>query len=77
VHDPLFPDAELRALGLEPPERFPTNGVDAIIVQAYHDAYRKLDLGRFAGCRALLDGRNALDRAVVERAGMRYLGIGR
>jgi len=77
VHDPLFSDAEVRALGLEPPERFPCDGIDAIIVQAYHDAYRDLDLRAFAGCRVLLDGRNALDRASVEAAGMRYVGIGR
>lgn len=76
VHDPWFSDEELRALGLEPPETFPAP-VDALIVQALHDAYRDLDFAAFAGCRAVLDGRNALDPALVERAGLRYLGIGR
>jgi nucleotide sugar dehydrogenase len=76
VHDPWFSDDEIRALGLEPPERFPPR-VDALIVQALHDAYRELDWRAFAGCRAVLDGRNALDRAVVEAAGLRYVGIGR
>ncbi len=77
VHDPWFSDDELRALGLEPPESFPPPHVDAIIVQALHDAYRDLDLRSFAGCRAVLDGRNALAPSAVEAAGMRYLGIGR
>jgi nucleotide sugar dehydrogenase len=77
VHDPWFSDDEVRALGLEPPDSFPPPHVDALIVQALHDAYRDLDLRSFAGCRAVLDGRNALDRSAVERAGMRYLGIGR
>ncbi len=77
VHDPLFSAAEITALGLEPAGELPAEGIDAIIVQAYHDAYRDLDLGSFRGCRALLDGRNALDRQRVEAAGMRYLGIGR
>ena len=77
VHDPLFSDDEVRALGLQPPDAFPPDHVDALIVQALHDAYRDLDLRSFAGCRAVLDGRNALDRSMVEAAGMRYLGIGR
>ncbi|MEX0785738.1 MAG: nucleotide sugar dehydrogenase [Dehalococcoidia bacterium] len=77
VHDSLFSEGEIRALGLEPPGEFPTPGVDAIILQAAHSAYAGLDFASFAGCRAVLDGRNALDRAAVEATGMRYLGIGR
>lgn len=77
VHDPLFSPGEIRALGLEPAEPFPPQQVDAVIVQALHDAYRAIDWRAFAGCRAVLDGRNALDRAAVEAAGLRYLGIGR
>jgi len=76
VHDPLFGDDEVRALGLEPPARFPID-VDAVAVQAPHDAYRELDWSAFGRCRAVLDGRNALDRAAVEAAGLRYVGIGR
>jgi nucleotide sugar dehydrogenase len=77
VHDPLFSNEEVRALGLEPPDRFPPTHVDALVVQAWHDAYRDLDLRSFAGCRAVLDGRNALDRAAVTAAGLHYVGIGR
>jgi UDP-N-acetyl-D-mannosaminuronate dehydrogenase len=76
VHDPHFTVGEIRALGLEPAKRVPTNA-DAVIVQAWHTAYRDLDFRAFHGCRALLDGRNALSRGQIESQGIRYLGIGR
>jgi nucleotide sugar dehydrogenase len=76
VHDALYADDEIRAYGLTPAGALPL-AVDAIIVQAWHDAYRELDLRGFAGCRAVLDGRNALERSAVESAGMSYVGIGR
>jgi nucleotide sugar dehydrogenase len=75
VHDPLYSDEALRAFGLEPPASFPLP-VDAIVLQAPHDAYAGLDYASF-GCRAVLDGRNVLDRAAIEAAGIRYVGIGR
>lgn len=77
VHDSLFSGAEISALGLEPPEAFPPTRVDALIVQALHEDDGQLDYGWFPGCKAVLDGRNVLDRLEVEAAGMRYLGIGR
>ncbi|HEX9642333.1 MAG TPA: UDP binding domain-containing protein, partial [Candidatus Krumholzibacteria bacterium] len=77
VHDPWFSDDEVRALGLEPPETFPPAHVDALIVQALHDAYGELDVRMFPGCRVVLDGRNVLDRAPIEAADARYLGVGR
>jgi UDP-N-acetyl-D-mannosaminuronic acid dehydrogenase len=77
VHDPLFSADELRALSLEPAEPFPPLHVDAVIVQALHQAYRELDFRAFSGCRAVVDGRDALSREKIEALGMRYLGIGR
>ena len=76
VHDPHFSVEEVRALGLEPAARVPTDA-DAVVIQAWHSAYRDLDLAAFRGCKAILDGRNALSREAVEALGMRYLGIGR
>jgi nucleotide sugar dehydrogenase len=76
AHDPLFTDQEIRALALEPPDAFPLS-VDAIVVQAWHDAYRDIDLRSFGGCRAVLDGRAALDPATVAAADMAYVGVGR
>ncbi len=77
VHDPLFSGDELRALALEPAEPFPPPHVDAVIVQALHEAYRELDFRAFSGCRVVLDGRDALSREKIEALGIRYLGIGR
>ena len=77
IHDPLYSDAELAALGLDPVAGLPPEHTDAVIVQAWHDAYQDLDFATFSGCKVVLDGRNALDRERVEAAGVRYLGIGR
>jgi len=77
VHDPYFTPEEVRALGLEPADPFPPEHADAVVVQAWHAAYRDLDLAGFRGCKAVLDGRNALSRESVEALGMLYLGIGR
>jgi nucleotide sugar dehydrogenase len=77
AHDPLFGAQEIKALGLRPADPFPPPHVDALVVQAAHEEYRKLDLGAFAGCAVLLDGRNALSPREVEAAGIHYVGIGR
>jgi len=77
VHDPLFSAREVEAAGLRPACPFPPHQVDAVVIQALHDRYRDLDLATFAGCRAVLDGRNVLSRSDVEARGMLYLGIGR
>jgi nucleotide sugar dehydrogenase len=78
-HDPLLDDAEQRAFKLRPfnlnnPER-----VDAVIIQAYHDQYRGLDLSGLPGLRVVLDGRGALDEVALralDAQGIRYYRIG-
>jgi hypothetical protein len=67
----------MRSMGLEAASEFPPSHVDALIVQAWHAEYESLDLRAFVGCKAVLDGRNALSRESVESLGMRYLGMGR
>jgi nucleotide sugar dehydrogenase len=76
VHDPLFTEAEIAALGLEP-GALPEKDADAIVIQTYHPQYQDLDLGAYPACRVLLDGRNAMDPARVRAAGICYAGIGR
>jgi UDP-N-acetyl-D-glucosamine dehydrogenase len=76
VHDPLYTEDEIRALGLEPPPTFPL-AADALVVQAWHVQYRALDLANWPGLRAILDGRAALDPDAVRAMGITYLGIGR
>ena len=76
VHDPLFNTNEIEALGLKPVSIDAAQKVDALVLQSLHDVYRDLDLSLFTGCRALLDGRNAMSKAHVEAAGISYLAIG-
>jgi nucleotide sugar dehydrogenase len=76
VHDPLYTEDEIRAQGVEPPPSWPMP-CDALTVQAWHAQYGSLDFASFAGLRAVLDGRSALDLAAVTKAGALYVGIGR
>ncbi len=73
-HDALLSEAGVRSLGFEPAAE-PLEGYDVAVVHAYHDAYHGYDWRRIAPL--VLDARNAMDRAAVEAAGVRYLGIGR
>lgn len=76
VHDPLFKDDELRAMGYTPLAAGDEAAIQAMVLQANHRAYQTFDFRRFPRCRVLLDGRRALERAKVEEAGMHYLAIG-
>jgi UDP-N-acetyl-D-mannosaminuronate dehydrogenase len=79
LSDPLYTHAELARYGGEPVTLEPLPACDAVILHAYHDAYKSLDWRALAGksCKIVLDGRNSLDREAIESAGMRYIGIGR
>lgn len=61
VHDPLYSDDELRALGFEPYTL--SEPVDVAILQTDHADYRELDATSLPGIRLLVDGRNATDPA--------------
>lgn len=78
VCDPLYTDEELKAYGAEPlsisDKRLAE--MDAVILQAYHDEFHPLPVQSFTACQVLMDGRNALDKHVVESHGIRYRGIG-
>lgn len=76
-HDPYFDDEHLRARGFEPYRIGSPTPVRAAILQAAHAAYRDLDPDALAGLQLFVDGRNALDRARFESAGVTYAGIGR
>jgi nucleotide sugar dehydrogenase len=77
VHDPLFTDDEIRRHGLEPSPLPPSGAIDAVILQAAHTEYANLDYASLRGCRAVLDGRNAINPAAIEAAGLKYIAIGR
>ncbi|GAB2547096.1 nucleotide sugar dehydrogenase [Brachybacterium huguangmaarense] len=57
VHDPLYTDEELAALGFD--AWHPGEGADLAIVQTDHAMYRDLTAADIPGVRLLVDGRNA------------------
>ena len=61
VHDPLYSDDELRALGFEPHAL--GDAVDVAIVQTDHVDYTTLSAAELPGIRLLVDGRNITDAA--------------
>jgi UDP-N-acetyl-D-mannosaminuronate dehydrogenase len=78
IHDPLFSPAELAGFeahiaDLESAEPI---SVDAVIVQAFHDDYRRLDWARFRGLKVVFDGRGSIDPEQIRRAGADYLAVG-
>ena len=79
LNDPLYTDEEIARFGAVPVFLNDVPAGDAVILQAYHDDYRSFDWHTVAskGYRVVLDGRNSLDRADIEAAGMQYIGIGR
>ena len=58
VHDPMYSDEELRALGFEPFEV--GQPADAVVVQADHAEYRDLSSADVPGVRTVVDGRRVL-----------------
>lgn len=55
-------------------------GCDAVVLVTEWEEFRALDLGRVAGAMAgdvFIDGRNVLDRDALDRAGLRWQGVGR
>ncbi|MCK9249352.1 MAG: nucleotide sugar dehydrogenase [Solirubrobacteraceae bacterium] len=74
VSDPLYTDDELRALGLEP---FDGHPVDGVIVQADHAEYRDLAAEALDGARAVVDGRGVVDVDALRAAGVAVKRIGR
>jgi nucleotide sugar dehydrogenase len=76
-HDPYYDDEHLLQRGFVPYHLDAPVPVRGAILQAAHAAYRDLDPATIPGLEVLLDGRNVLDRARVEAAGVRYVGVGR
>jgi UDP-N-acetyl-D-glucosamine dehydrogenase len=73
AHDPLYDDAELRALGFEPWDGGPVAGA---ILQADHAAYRALREEDLPGVRAVVDGRGILEPARFGTIPVRRIGGG-
>ncbi|HET9878948.1 MAG TPA: nucleotide sugar dehydrogenase [Candidatus Limnocylindria bacterium] len=76
AHDPYFSDDHLRERGFEPYDLDAPEPMKVAIVQAPHQIYRDLDPAAIPGLALFVDGRNAIERAPWEAAGIPYLGIG-
>ena len=72
VHDPMYTDAEITALGFTP---YKIGGaVDGMILQADHAEYKKLSASDFPGVKAVVDGRRALDAKSFAGIKVRVIG---
>jgi nucleotide sugar dehydrogenase len=74
VHDPLYSDDELAALGFTAYHL--GESVDAVVVQADHTEYRSLTPEQFPGIRAFIDGRRVSDAAAWPGVTYRVIGKG-
>lgn len=74
VHDPMYDDEELRALGFEPHHL--GDPVDAAIVQTDHEVYADLGLSDLPGLRFIYDGRRAVDVSGWHVVGAAVIGVG-
>lgn len=73
VHDPLYRDDELTALGLTPTdlsERF-----DAAVLHTDHPEYSDLTPADLPGLTVLVDGRSSLDPGTWRSGGVQYLSL--
>ena len=72
VHDPMYTDSEITALGFTP---YKIGGaVDGMILQADHAEYKKLSAADFPGVKAVVDGRRALDAKLFAGIAVRVIG---
>lgn len=74
VHDPMYSDEELRALGLTPYHW--THPSDALVVQANHAEYALRGSSDVPGVRSVVDGRRVLDRDAWDVDNFVVLGEG-
>lgn len=72
VHDPLYSDEEITALGFAP-YHF-GEAADAVIVQADHTEYRSISASDLPGAKTIIDGRRVISAALSEAIPTYVLG---
>lgn len=79
LNDPYYSPEEIRAKGFAPCQDIYTTDAEAVILVTMHREYNDIDWRQMKtkGVRYVLDGRNQLNRAAIEQAGLHYTGIGR
>jgi nucleotide sugar dehydrogenase len=75
VHDPMYSDEELHALGFAPYEL--GTAVDGAIIQADHVEYRTLNSTDLPGADVIVDGRRVLDALAFPSVILRVIGAAR
>lgn len=74
VHDPMYSEGELSALGLNPYQM--GEHCDAAILQTNHEEYKSLRIEDFPGLRFLADGRNFAPEELKSKVKTYVLGKG-
>jgi len=79
LHDTEFSNEELKKKGFHGVDDVYSTGAEALFLVTMHKEYSSLDFARLqaSGVRVIIDGRNQLKKEEVEKAGIRYIGIGR
>lgn len=79
LHDPCFSKEEIEAKGFTCCDDIYNSGAEAVIIVTMHPEYHQIDWNKMAvsGIKYLVDGRNSTQAAAVEKAGIKYMGIGR
>lgn len=72
VHDPMYTDDEIKALGFEVYKV--GSQIDGVILQADHAEYKKLSAKDFPGAKCVVDGRRALEKANFAGISLRVIG---
>jgi nucleotide sugar dehydrogenase len=75
VHDPMYADEELRALGFHPHTL--GSEVDVAVLQTDHAEYRDLGESELPGLKVIIDGRHHLDTSAFSTARVLVVGQGR
>jgi hypothetical protein len=75
VHDPLYSDEELRALGFEPFQL--GMACEGMLLQADHVDYQDLTIGDLPGVQGVVDGRGILDPAYWFDNSVAFAALGR
>jgi len=79
LHDTEFSDAEITQKGFTPCSDLYETGCDTAFLVTMHKEYKSIDWVKMAanGLKLLIDGRNAIEKGLVEKSGIRYIGIGK
>jgi len=72
VHDPMYDDGELRALGFAPHSL--GSPVDVAVLQADHAEYADMVEADLPGVKVIIDGRNVLDPSVFSASSVLIVG---